>query len=361
MINFGCDTIVRCEVWNDLYNRLAPDKKVAYFSPHYYRAYTVVENYPSHCFWGVNHNGDFLFYPYMKRSINKLGYNLNGEYYDVCGAYGYNGPIGKTEDGEFIHEYNTRLQEELVKQNVVTELVRYCPIPDNRLYHTYTEQIDVLDNVFVDVGMGIENLWMNSYEKNLRTSIRKGASYGLQSIVLFAKELSVDDLQLAYNIYCSTMQRNKADDFYYFGIDFLKRLHAEMQDKLLLIVTFHENIAISFELLICDGVLSFAILGGTLSDYYRLNPNTYQKNELFIGLIRHGFKLYSMGGGVSRADNLYAYKKSFNKRCENPFYIGVKVHNKQVYDELQSQWRNSYPKSAAENANKLQGYRIMHA
>jgi len=353
----GIDTLAEHQIWSELYKLLPDSKRVAYFCPEYYFAYKAVEDYPTYCFWRYQDDENFLFYPFLKKGINSLGYSLDKEYYDICGAYGYNGPIGVVKDSAFLQTFNSELLAFFASQDVVTEFVRYCPIPDNKMYHIYPQQIDVLDNVYVDLSLGVERLWFESYEKNLRTSIRKGSSYGLRSLVYQGTAITKQMMRLVYDIYSSTMQRNNADQFYYFGLDFLDRLLDIMGTKLHLVITYHESTPISFELLICDGVLSYAILGGTVSSYYFMNPNTYQKNELFISLIQRGLELYSMGGGVRKSDNLYSYKKSFNKKCKNPFYIGTKVHLPDVYEDILTQWKAKYPQAAAKYAGKLQGYR----
>ena len=353
----GIDTLSSFTNWQRLYNLLSPDKKSPYFSPEYYQAYMEVERYPVQCFWAFKDDKNFLFYPYMKRSINSLGYKLDDQYYDVCGAYGYNGPMGKIDDNIFLTSYNEMLRKHLVIENVVTEFVRYSPIPENRHFHTYPEQIDVLDNIYVDLTKGIDYLWSNSYKKNLRTSIRKGASYNLKSVMYIDNDINEHIVETIYDIYTRTMQRNQANSFYYCSIEFINKLRLLLSDKLILIVTYYENKAISFELLMLDGINSYAILRGTLSDYYKQNPNTFQMNELFIGLIDCGIKIYSMGGGVSRSDNLYSYKKSFAKNCDNPFFIGTYVHNKTIYEELLKLWCLQNNCSSTDKPGKIQFYR----
>jgi hypothetical protein len=357
MIRFGNDATNDLTKWEELYKQLDDNHKIAFFSPEYYKAYASVEKGQYFCFWGCNDEGEFLFYPYLKRSINELGYSLDADYFDVSGAYGYNGPIGNAVSAKFINEYNVELQKELRDQNVVTEFVRYSPIPENRVYHTYPDHIHVLDNVFVDLRLGMEKLWSDSYKKRVRHAIRKAASYGLYSEIFTGPMISQSKIDLAYGIYEETMQRNDADEFYYFGLDFFIKLYDYMKEKLLLIFTYHEQTPISFELVFLDGCLSYAFLGGTLSQYYQMNPNSYLMNDLFIWLVDNGFTTYSMGGGTSIGDSLYTYKQSFSKNCDNQFFIGTKVHIPNVYDSILTQWQSKFPEAVMKHRGKLQGYR----
>lgn len=357
----GIDSLTYYKNWLKLYSKLSQTKRSPYFSPSYYRAYMKVEEFPVECFWYYWDDMNFLFYPYLKRSINQIGYMLDSQYFDISGAYGYNGPIGEINEVSLIPEFNKELQNYLQAQHIVTEFVRYSPIPDNSYYHTYIEKIEVLDNIYVNLAVGMDSVWSESYSQNLRTSIRKGSSYGLHSITYHGSDISLKLLERGYGIYKATMDRKKAEEFYYFGIAFVKEILNAMQNQLTLIITFYNDLPVSFELVMRDGVLAYAILRGTDSNYFKLNPNTFQTHQLLTALADIGVETYSMGGGNTRGDSLYSFKKRFNKNCNNPFFIGTHVHLPDVYTEIQSQWRAKHPLSAAKYGHMLQGYRKLDA
>ncbi|MDD3562957.1 MAG: GNAT family N-acetyltransferase [Candidatus Cloacimonetes bacterium] len=286
-----------------------------------------------------------------------MGHSLAREYFDISGAYGYNGPLGVAQDPDFIQAFNSKLKEYLQDSFVVTEFVRYCPIIENRHLHSYTEQINVLDNVYIDIAPGLNKVWDDSFASRVRKTVRKGESYGLRTQFLRGSELSDTNLQVFFEIYNSTMQRNEADEFYYFDFQFFKRLRDKLSEMQLLSITYYEDIPISTELILLGGELAFGFLGGTLSEYYRYKANTYQRWELLKHLEPLGFKKYSMGGGAARGDSIYDFKMSFSQGCENPFFIGTKVHLPDVYASIISQWENKYPSAAAKHSSKLQGYR----
>lgn len=360
-MKIGIDKLTCCENWHKLYSKLCPTKRSPYFSPSYYRAYKKVEEYPVECFWCYWDDMNFLFYPYLKRGINPLGYMLDNQYYDIIGAYGYNGPIGEIQEYSLIIEFNKQLRCYLQDQRIVTEFVRYSPIPDNSYYHTYLDKIEVLDNIYVDLAVGMDRVWSESYSQNLRTSIRKGSSYGLQSQIYHGSDISLKLLERGYGIYKATMDRNKAEEFYYFGMAFITEILDAMQSQLTLIVTSLNDIPVSFELVMRDGVLAYAILRGTDGNYFKLNPNTFQTHQLLAALAGIGVETYSMGGGNTRGDSLYSFKKRFNRNCNNPFLIGVHVHKSEVYEAICEQWQEKHPQSAAKYGHMLQGYRKLDA
>jgi hypothetical protein len=357
MIQFGIDSLNQSGKWDALFDLLPAHKKSPFFSKAYYDSYSEVEKAEVQCFWSYQDEHNYLFYPYLKRSINDLGYSLPQEYFDISGAYGYNGPLGMTQDTAFIQAFNSKLKEYLKDSFVVTEFVRYCPIVDNRYLHSYTEQINVLDNVYIDITPGLDKVWDDSFAYRVRKTVRKGESYGLKTRFMRGSEVDDSDLQVFFEIYNSTMQRNAADDFYYFDFHFFKRLSDKLRDMLLLSITYFEDIPISTELILLGGELAYGFLGGTLREYYQYKANTFQRWELLKYLEPLGFKKYSMGGGAARGDSIYDFKMSFAKGCENPFFIGTKVHLPEVYASIVSQWKRKYPSAAAKHSSKLQGYR----
>jgi len=357
MREYGLDTKLDDGNWKGLHKRLDPYSQSPFFTKEYYTSYH--HDYDEvECFWAYQDESNFLFYPYLIKSVNALGYDLDDQYFDVSGAYGYNGPLGVAEDQKFLSEYNSRLAEHLQQKNVVTEFVRYCPITNNRKFHSYTDQLDVLDNVYIDLSAGVDGVWQDSFEYRVRKTIRKGASYDLQTHILTGDEIKRSDLESFYQIYTSTMQRNDADSFYFFDLDFFLSLRKNMGQMLMLALTYMEGKAITTELVLTSGKLAFAFLGGTLGEYYQYKANTFQRWELVKYLCEHGFDIYSMGASIARGDSIYTFKKSFARNCDNLFYIGTKVHLPTVYKQVCDQWKERYPGAAAAHANKVQGYRI---
>lgn len=354
----GIDSLSSYAAWEDLYSQLTPELASPFFSRAYLCAFQQAEESPVECFWQIQDEHNFLFYPYLKKSINALGYQLAQEHYDVSGAYGYNGPMGRVSDQTFLAGFNAALLDYFKQNNVVTEFVRYCPVSENRRYHLYTEQIDVLDNVFIDISSGLDQVWTASFEHGVRKAIKRGESYGLTTRIQRGEEITSRDLQVFFDIYNSTMNRNSADQFYYFSLDFFAAIIEQLGDMAVLVTTYFEDRATTTELILVGGELAFGFLGGTLAEYYQYKANTFQRWEVLKYLEACGVKKYSMGGGASRGDNIYKFKLSFARECVNPFFIGTKVHLPDVYADIRRQWQELFPEAVRQYASRLQGYRI---
>lgn len=356
-MKIGIDTLASSSNWQQLYSNLPLDKKSVYFSQQYYKAYLEVESYPAKCFWSYIDERNYLFYPFLLRSINDLGYDLYGKYYDICGAYGYNGPMGYVEDCDFIAMFNAKLQEHLYNEHVVTEFVRYCPITDNRHFHNYIKQINVLDNVFIDLSMGIDWVWNESFGHRVRTAVRKGDSYGLRCVIKNGNDISSKEIEDYNSIYINTMQRNQAANFYFFGTKFIQSIIKELKDHAIISLTYLEDIPITSELILSDGKNAYGFLGGTLNQFYNYKANTYQRWKILEYLYSIGIRKYSMGGGAVRDDGIFKFKMSFAQGCNNPFYIGTHVHNDRVYQEIIHQWELRQLNTTVIVDDKLQRYR----
>lgn len=357
MMHFGICVATDSKIWDDLYQRLDVLHKSPFFTSSYYQSYSSIEKDESLCYYGFRDGDNLLFYPFIKQNINSLGYDLKDEYYDISGAYGYNGPIGKVNDPTFAQQFNQELQTYLRDSNVVTEFVRYCPIIGNRDYHHYTKQIDVLDNVFIELDKGLDFSWNEGFNRRIRTAVRKGEAYGLKTYLYKGSQITGKHVKIFFDIYNSTMQRNEAESFYYFDLDFFNNLVINLRNMLLVLFTYFQDKPISTELILTDGELAYGFLGGTLSDFYQYKANTFQRWELLKYLDSIGVKKYSMGGGASRGDSIYDYKMSFAKGCVNPFYIGTMVHYNDVYQEIVKQWKAKHPIAAQKYGHMLQGYR----
>ena len=78
--------------WVAALSKISPERKDIYFEPEYYSLYQNYGDGLAQCFVFENENG-IAVYPFLKNLITPLGYELDKEYYDIQGAYGYNGLI----------------------------------------------------------------------------------------------------------------------------------------------------------------------------------------------------------------------------------------------------------------------------
>ena len=94
-------TLDNIEEWNLYFQRIPAEKRDIYFTPEYYSLYQNYGDGEACCFV-FEKDGDVVLYPFLRNAITHLGYSLDKEYYDIQGAYGYNGIIASNHSSAFI-------------------------------------------------------------------------------------------------------------------------------------------------------------------------------------------------------------------------------------------------------------------
>ena len=76
-------------------------------------------------------------------------------------------------------------------------------------------------------------------------------------------------------------------------------------------------------------------LSGSLREYSSLAATNLILYKAAMWGNAHGFTSLNLGGGVgSSEDGLFKFKRSFNKNEPQQFYVGRKVFDSDVYQEL---------------------------
>lgn len=340
------------EKWNIYLNYLPKDKQDVYFSPDYYRLFENRGVGKAQCF--VYKIDDLIaLYPYLINSINELGFNLNRPYFDIQGVYGYNGVLTNSSDQSFLSAFFKYFDEYCVEKNIVTEFLRLNPLIQNHFVDRANFDI-IYDRDNVNINLLSEEIFEVEYEYSVRKNIRKAVKSGLTFKWILGNEINSSDLNSFLEIYNHTMSRNNADEFYYFNQDFFRDISYNLKDKTLFVFVLYEDKIISCELVLLGSEIAYSFLGGTISEYYQYRPNDFLKHETIVLLKKLGFSSFLLGGGP---DGVFKYKKTFSKNGVIPFYIGREIHNKEIYEEVVSQWALKYPEKSEKYKNFILKYR----
>lgn len=335
--------------WKSLINRLPEEQQDIYYTPEYYELYEKNGDGHARCFV-FSHGRNIALYPFLINSVNKLGYDLDDEYFDIQGGYGYNGPLVDCNDITFLTQFNSAFLNYCIKENIIAEFIRFNPVLKNHLYVNYLKPLNVNDNVLIDIRPDEEKIWMNSYESKVRKAIRKAMRFDLNYKIFKGSKLNSNWLNSFIKVYYVTLDKNKTDRYYYFNKNFYNNIVDLLGNNTIFFFVLRDSKVISVELVIHNYYTAYGFLGGTLPKYYYCNPNSYLRNELIKEMKKVGIRFYSIGGGKVRGDSIYKYKKSFARNIESLFYIGKKIHNKKVYDKVCSQWE-------VENSRKIKKFR----
>lgn len=341
--------------WAQYLSRLPSEQQDVYYTPEYYRLYEEGGCGQALCF--VYEVDDKLaLYPFFLNSVNALGYSLDKQYYDVQGAYGYNGIVCNCREADFLAGLAEAWLGWCRQHNVIAEFIRFNPVLENENICLWCEPVEALDNVLMWL-TDYEYIWKNSYDRSVRNAVRKVAQNELVFLPCLGPELTDEYYEAFIELYLQTMLRNLADPFYLFSREYFTRLRKLLKNNLLVVFARHHGSLVSADLYLHNCITLYGFLSGTHSEYYHLKPGTFLRDETIKYAIRKGFRCYSIGGGLKRNDSIYKFKKSFSTKTESIFYIGKKVHDPAVYSRVIAQWESRLGSRAAEYSGRLLRYR----
>lgn len=302
-----------------------------YFEPDYARLYETDEakavEYRFECEYGIITN---LF---LKRNID-ICLEDGKQYYDIITPYGYGGPIihSSTDEEKLIEAYLADFERFLKNEHIVTEFVRFHPIVGNGLdfreaYNSIYDRKTVGTNLTYDDVIGTE------FSKSRRKEIRRILKNPDINYVIDENPKNLDDF---IEIYYSTMDRDHAEDFYYFDKEYFNHLLLSFPNHIITGKVFLKDTLIAMGVYFRYGKYLHAHLSGTISEYLEYSPAYILKYMLALYGHEQGYELIHYGGGTSRSleNGLYKFKREFGKNTEFDFYIAKKIWDADIYRKI---------------------------
>lgn len=251
-------------------------------------------------------------------------------YFDFATPYGYGGWL--IEGSDYSDLFST--YERWCKDNgIVSEFVRFHPVLKNHIFSEKNYQvIELGETVAIDVS-NKEAIWTNFNPKN-RNAIRKAINSGIQ----IKNELSNDLLEAFKDIYNRTMDKDNADEYYYFKDGFYNSILNDLGENATIFYAQYNNIIIAASIMIyANGRLNYH-LSGSLREYQSLAPSNLLLWKAAEWGNELGCKTFHLGGGVgSREDSLFRFKKAFYRGELCKYHVGKKIFDEQRYKELLSE------------------------
>lgn len=272
--------------------------------------------------------GDFSF---KNRSIKSP---INGTtYYDLSSPYGYSGYYANTEDLGFLQRAIKQQTQVALEQNIIAEFIRFHPLYSKA--QSFQPFLDFFsqERLIVEVELDMDKRWEN-YGSKERNKMRKAL-----------KTFEVNesrDVENFYHLYCETMDKRNAQDFYYFSKEYFQKL-LELKNTIMLESRQNGELH-SMSIFLFD----------TMTSYYHLTANSTdhisQQSGATRSILEHFFQIAEkkniksciLGGGTTsnHDDSLFLFKKQFSPIIK-PFFIGGKIYNHQVFLELKKGKENN--------------------
>lgn len=344
-------TLKETQLWSEMLSRLPIDQQDVYFTPEYYSLYQNYGDGEACCFV-FEENGELAMYPFLKNSINKLGYELDRNYYDIQGAYGYNGVVTSNKSLQFLNSFYTNFSRWCIDNHIIAEFTRFSPFLNNHVLAAQQMRTFYSRNtVCLDLSLSEDDIWMKQFSSKNRNEIRKAEKEGVRIV-------ESKNYEIFRELYNSTMINVGAEDYYYFTQEYYDEISKSLKDNCILCLAIYEGKAIAGSMFMFSKYYAHYHLSARDKNYSRLSANNYILNYGVKKAKERGCRFFHFGGGTDgNIDNsLLKFKMSFSKTLTD-FYIGKCIHNQSVYDEVVRQWQAKHPESYEKNKVKLLGYR----
>lgn len=267
----------------------------------------------------------------MKRDVakdRKLAGLIEAErYYDFATPYGYGGWLIEGDDIEkLFEEYKSWLFE----NDIISEFVRFHPMLMNHMAcASFYDVVQLGAVVHMDLSSP-EIVWDNMISKN-RNVIRKAIKNDIKIYNGRFPEI-YNEFRTIYNI---TMDKDNADEYYYFDEDFYKSILEDLPQNAQIFYAEKDGSVIAASIMLAaNGRMNYH-LSGSLREFSSLAPTNLLLYKAALWGCSNGYKTLYLGGGVgSGEDNLFKFKRAFYKGELNRFYIGKRIYSQEKYDEL---------------------------
>lgn len=257
--------------------------------------------------------------------IKDLRFKLeDNECFDIITPYGYG---GFWTQGKYNDEIENAFVEYCKNESYVSEFVRFHILSDN--YRYYSGDVSSLtQNVVINLELPLDEILANS-EYKIRKNLKRATKSEL-SIELDHLGTRIDDF---LNIYYKTMERNNANEAFYFKKEFFEKINM-MIGNFVYFYVIKDNEVISTELILYDERSCYSFLGGTLEESFQFRPNEFLKFEVIQWAQNKGIESFILGGGYGSNDGIFKYKRSFAPNSVYDFFVGRRIFDSVKYDEL---------------------------
>ncbi|MGM0599609.1 MAG: GNAT family N-acetyltransferase [Candidatus Rifleibacteriota bacterium] len=276
-------------------------------------------------------NNILAFYPFLLKSVPPR-YGLE-DFYDIETPYGYGGPFFNFKQDKSARQFHRLHHEWCLANKIVAEFIRFNPFTLNHL--PYSERATVSENR-TTVSINSKNCLQeilkdcsSARRRNFRKACKSGLKYG---------ECSLEEFIFIYH---QTMQKLKADDYYFFGKNYFNNLNRRNQNNILLrAARTRDGTIAAAAVFLKDSTSMHFHLGGSDQKFLFLRPNEFLMLKAAQEANQNGLKLLHLGGGRTndKNDSLFRFKKGFSKE-RHKFYIGKIIHRPDIYNNVSKHWQ----------------------
>lgn len=265
---------------------------------------------------------------YIEEFKNKISTDT---YFDISTPYGYGGFIIEGEiTEEKIKLIDEKYTEICKKQGIISEFVRFHPVTNNVEKVLPIYDVSKLGRTITMELESKNQIWDELTSKN-RNVIRKAIKSGVEIFWGRGPELFDEFI----NLYNATMDKDNAEDYYYFEKDFYDSILSDLRYNSLMFYAMYEGKVIAMSIMLFSNGQMHYHLSASEREYMKFAPTNLLLYEAACWGVENGYKTLHLGGGLgSKEDGLFNFKKAFNKDSGTHFSIGRKIFDEEKYEEL---------------------------
>lgn len=299
----------------------------------------------------VEEGSSIFFFPFITRPIDLPFHEMRESIiYDAISPYGYSCPLLLTEDatGQFYKKAVNIFIEEIKKRNIVSIFSRLHPIlTDHEMPNDYGTLVYHGSTVSIDLKLTEKELW-HQMRRNHRDGIKRTMEKGYSVFIDY--EWNYWDQFIA--IYYETMNRNQADQYYYFTPHYFDEFRKALRDCLYLCVVLDQGEVASAGLFTnVNGIVQYHF-SATSSKYLSGGSSKALLYFMVLWEKQQGNNIMHIGGGFrANEDSLFRFKAGFSQN-RHPFHTWRIITNPEIYSSLVSDWE----RHNSEKADDIDGY-----
>lgn len=297
-----------------------------YFTPQYGAVVEETDGgYWEACLGYDENNKVVAGYVYLKRPIQ----HSSKLYYDLTSPYGYSGPWANCSSKTF-SKFRTLFLSYAISKNYICEFIRFNPyILDCKFLPTFSSNLEKVKTTY---GVNLTqdyNTYLKQCKKGHRCALIKAGKDGYTTVIKKLEPSDVEPESVFRKIYSDTMDKNKANNYYYFSNTYYRRL-LDLGCTYIVYVKREETVV---------GVSMFMMYKKRI--HYHLSGKVYGyanvSNFTLDSVVRwgkdNGYELLHLGAGLAENDNLARFKKSLSNTSFD-YYFTRNIINKGVFDKL---------------------------
>ena len=256
----------------------------------------------------------FVKFRAIKRLIeNVAGVPVEEELYDLETPYGYGGPVSNSSDEAFLQKAFASYKQHCKNQNIVCEFIRFHP------FNAMASRGELFDMHFAERQVVIVDL-QNSDEERRKLYSKTTRNIVKRTIKRLSVDIDVNTADDFMSVYYQTMEKNAADDFFFFKKNYFTDLMK--LDGVSLIGTRLEDELAAIGYFMCGKEIAHYHLSANNPNLSKENGNYLLLDSAFDLAKSKGCKYMMLGGGRTSSpdDNLFKFKSKFSS-THMPFYI----------------------------------------